>query len=486
MARKDFSFLDVPKVLIPAKALDKKSPPALPVFMIREKKSKAWLGKRTPQEQANLASQGWTGKAGNFAALYDADGHIAALAFAISDKLGLYDTSSLVDNIRKTLGESPLMRPFTLQASDLKDEEIDNAVCGWVLACYQFDAYKKPSLKNPQLIWPKDANQSRIETVLQSICLIRNLINLPANDLGPDELVQAAEEIGKAFGADTEITTDKDLLTYNFPLIYAVGMGSDRPPALIDMTWGNAKHPKITLVGKGVVFDTGGYNLKPSASMLLMKKDMGGAAMALGLAWQIMARKLPLRLRVIIATVENSVSGHAFRPMDILTSRKGLSVEIGDTDAEGRLILADCLTLAAEEKPDLLVDFATLTGAAHYAVGYHIASVFSNTDSLAEDLKKISMQIDDPVWPMPLWDSYKKDILSPNADLSSTAQGNLAGSITAALFLQNFVPNDVPWIHFDHCAWEYAGRPGRPRGGTDMGMRSVLALLEQNFIKKKK
>jgi len=234
------------------------------------------------------------------------------------------------------------------------------------------------------------------------------------------------------------------------------------------------------LVGKGVCFDTGGYDLKPSSAMLLMKKDMGGAAMALGVAYMIMALNIPVRLRVLIPAVENSVSGRAYRPSDILHSRQGLTVEIGNTDAEGRLVMADCLTLASEENPDLLIDFSTLTGAARTALGFEIPAMYSNNDTLAQELQKLSMAVEDPLWQMPLWDGYKNDIVSPNADLTNSGN-NPAGSITAALFLQNFVGQNIDWIHLDHYAWEASGKPGRPRGGADTGLRAILSLVETRY-----
>ena len=302
--------------------------------------------------------------------------------------------------------------------------------------------------------------------------------------MGPEELAAAAKTIATAKQATIKIIEDKQLLTQNFPLVYGVGDSSLRRPRVIDITWGKATDPKVTLVGKGVCFDTGGLDIKPSAGMLNMKKDMGGAAMVLAVLWLVTSLKLPIRLRVIIPAVENSVSPQAFRPMDILPSRKGLSVEIGNTDAEGRLILADCLTWACEEKPDLLIDFATLTGHIRTALGMDIPAIFSNNDGIAQQLQGIAMSTEDPMWQMPLYQPYKPDIMSPVADINN-AGNNQAGGITAALFLESFIDKTTNWIHLDLSAWEIAGRPGRPRGGTDMGVRAVLELLEQRYKKRK-
>jgi leucyl aminopeptidase len=474
-----FSFLSRPDVFF-AKA----EGTPVPVHVVPEKKFESWLKKQPAEIAAILGAQGWAAKPNTAACALLSDGTLAGVYVGTGDKLSLYTLSHAVETIRRNLAASKLKDLcFALIPDELKhDGDIEKACIGWALACYRFDAYKKADKDCLRLVWPKGVDKARVDATVQSVCLIRNLINLPANALGPSELADAAATIGKHFAAETKIVSDQTILAKEFPLIHAVGHGSERPPRLIDLTWGNPRNPKVTLVGKGVCFDTGGYDLKPSSAMLMMKKDMGGAAMALGLAWMVIALKLPVRLRVLIPAVENSVSGRAYRPMDILPSRKGLTVEIGNTDAEGRLVMADCLTLACEESPDLLIDFSTLTGAARVALGYDIPALFSNEDSLASGLQKIGMGCEDPLWHMPLWEGYKADLSSPNADLTNSGH-NPAGSITAALFLEKFVDSKTPWIHLDHYAWEQAGRPGRSKGGADTGMRAVFALLESKYRK---
>jgi leucyl aminopeptidase len=301
--------------------------------------------------------------------------------------------------------------------------------------------------------------------------------------MGPDELQAATESLAAHHNVKVKIIKDGDLTKKNFPMIFDVGKGSARRPRLIDFSWGNKKDPKVTLVGKGVCFDTGGYDLKPSQYMFNMKKDMGGAAHVLALANMIMSLGLPIYLRVLIPAVENSISGEAYRPADILQTRKGITVEVGNTDAEGRLVLADALTYACEDKPELLIDYATLTGAARVALGPDLPALFSNTEETAQKIQALSQKeiVDDPVWNLPLWKGYRKDIDSYIADISST--GGKAGATTAALFLNEFVEEDIEWLHLDTYAWEDNGKPGRPKGGADAGLRSIFAYLEERYSK---
>lgn len=462
-----FDLLSLPDVLCPATT--KRS---VPIHLVETSKFSAWIKEQSSTTQNQLSAQNFSGKAGSVAQSYDNKGQQQAIYIGYKDKIGLYSICPAVDKIGTG--------KFHIATTGIKQIDINNIVTGWLLACYQFTAFIKSTKSFPQLVIPKNADEHRATSLAQSIYLVRNLINLPPNALGPQALADAVVMVAKLFKAKSRVIEDKELLTENFPMIYAVGDGSERRPRLIDFTWGNAKHPKITLVGKGVCFDTGGYDLKPSSAMLLMKKDMGGAAMALGTAYMIMALGLPVRLRVLIPAVENSVSGRAYRPSDILLSRKGLTVEVGNTDAEGRLVLADCLTLASEENPDLLIDFSTLTGAGRVATGYEVAPMYANDETIAKELQKLSMEVEDPLWHMPLWDGYKADITSPNADLTNNSN-NPAGSITAALFLQHFVGENIKWIHLDHYAWEATGKAGRPKGGADTGLRAVLALLEKKF-----
>ena len=359
--------------------------------------------------------------------------------------------------------------------TDLQGAELEEAALGWLLAGYRFGRYKAAPPPKADLVAPAGIDRARVEAIAAGEALTRDLINTPASDMGPAELAEAASDLAREFGAAVAITAGDDLLAANLPMIHAVGRASARAPRLIDLRWGEAG-PRLTLVGKGVCFDTGGLNLKPSGSMGLMKKDMGGAATVLGLARMIMALKLPLRLRVLIPAVENAVSGASFRPQDVLTSRKGLTVEINNTDAEGRLVLADALTLASEEGADLLVSMATLTGAARVAVGPDLAPFFTDDDRLAAELATSAAIVKDPVWRLPFWEPYESLIEPAIADLDNAPSGGMAGAITAALFLRRFA--DVqPYVHFDIYGWQPSAAPGRPKGGVGQGARALLDAL---------
>ncbi|MCB5199918.1 leucyl aminopeptidase family protein [Loktanella sp. TSTF-M6] len=358
--------------------------------------------------------------------------------------------------------------------TDLSPARMQEAALGWLLASYDFDRYRKPAKPPAQLIAPASIDAARIEAIAAGEFLTRDLINTPASDMGPDELEQQARDLARQHGADITVTTGDDLLAANFPMIHTVGRASTRAPRLIDLRWGNTG-PTLTLVGKGVCFDTGGLNIKPAGSMGLMKKDMGGAATTLGLAHMIMALGLNIRLRLLIPAVENSISGNAFRPQDILTSRKGLTVEINNTDAEGRLVLADALALASEESPDLIVSMATLTGAARVAVGPDLSPFFTDDDTHAEALTASARAVADPVWRLPFHDPYETMIEPGIADLDNAPSGGMAGATTAALFLRRFV--DAPYIHFDIYGWNPSAKPARPKGGVGMGARALLDAL---------
>jgi len=359
---------------------------------------------------------------------------------------------------------------------DLTGDELHQAALGWLLAGYNFDKYAKSTGPKAQLIAPDGVDAARIEAIATGEYLTRDLINTPASDMGPDELEAAAKDLAETFDAAVSVISGEALLEKNFPMIHAVGRASPRAPRLIDMTWGNAG-PCLTLVGKGVCFDTGGLNLKPGASMGLMKKDMGGAATVLGLAYMIMAMDLPMRLRVLIPAVENSVSGNAFRPQDILTSRKGLTVEINNTDAEGRLVLADALALADEDKPDLVISMATLTGAARVAVGPDLAAYFSQRDEDAQTLEAAAARVADPTWRLPFHDPYETMIEPGIADLDNAPKGGFGGAITAALFLRRFVTDTPRFMHFDIYGWNPTAKPGRSKGGTGQGARALFDAL---------
>ncbi|MBT8409806.1 MAG: leucyl aminopeptidase family protein [Alphaproteobacteria bacterium] len=374
---------------------------------------------------------------------------------------------------RASLPEAVFQLETTLDGDDLAE-----AALGWLLAGYRFDRYASAPAPKAQMVAPKGVDATRLEAIAAGEVLTRDLINTPASDMGPPDLEAAARNLAKQFAAEISSVVGEDLLSRNLPMIHAVGRAADREPRLLDMRWGEAG-PRLTLVGKGICFDTGGLNLKPGASMGLMKKDMGGSAAVLGLAQMIMALKLPLRLRVLVPVAENSVSGASFRPQDILTSRKGLTVEINNTDAEGRLVLADALALADEEDTDLIVSMATLTGAARVAVGPDIAPFFSTSDSAADTLWHASRRVRDPVWRLPFWDAYEPMIEPGIADLDNAPKGGFAGTITAALFLRRFVEAAPTYMHFDIYGWQPSAAPGRPKGGVGQGTRALLDALPE-------
>ncbi len=378
--------------------------------------------------------------------------------------------------------------PAALPAGRYKLEGIDDpviaesAALGWALALYRFDRYKSARRDNKrQLVWPKGTPRKRVLRLAESTYLIRDMITTPTEDMGPAEMEEVARDMAKLFGAKVRVTTGAALLQKNYPAIHAVGRASVHEPRLIDMRWGSTKHPKVTIVGKGVCFDSGGLDLKPAGSMLLMKKDMGGGAHALGLARAVMDAGLKVRLRVLVPAVENSVAGNAFRPLDVLDTRKGLTVEVGNTDAEGRLVLCDALHEASLDKPELLIDFATLTGAARVALGTALPALFSNDDTLAQELLDAGLREHDPLWRLPLHAPYARYLESRVADVSNTASTRYGGAITAALFLKKFVGNAIPWVHIDLMAWNNDNRPGAPKGGEAMTLRAFYALLESRY-----
>ena len=363
----------------------------------------------------------------------------------------------------------------------LSQNAATRAALGWALGSYQFTRYKSNARKAPELVWPDGADQRLVDAASTATFLARDLINTPAADMGPAELAGAAQALAGEFGGECTVITGDDLLAENYPAIHAVGRAASRAPRLADLRWGKQGDPLVTLVGKGVCFDSGGLDLKPASGMRLMKKDMGGAAIVLGLARMIMHTGLPVRLRVLIPAVENAVSGDAMRPLDVLQTRKGQTVEVGNTDAEGRLVLADALAAAIEEKPALLLDFATLTGAARAAVGTEIAALFSPDDDLAAALHRHGEAEDDPIWRLPLWRPYRRLLDSKVANISNVGESPFGGAITAALFLSEFVDESVPWAHFDVMAWNLSGRPGRPEGGEAMAMRAAYAAIVERI-----
>jgi leucyl aminopeptidase len=354
------------------------------------------------------------------------------------------------------------------------------AALGWCLEAYGFHDYGKPQQAVAKLVCPAGVDHAAILSAARASYLVRDLVNTPASDMGPDELEAAARSLARSHKAKLSVTSGR-ALEKGFPMIHAVGRASPRVPRLIDFTWGPVRAPKVTLVGKGVCFDTGGLDIKPAAGMALMKKDMGGAANVLGLAQMIMEAKLKVRLRVLVPAVENAIAGNAFRPGDVLRSRKGITVEIGNTDAEGRLVLGDALALADEEAPDLLIDMATLTGAARVALGPDLPPFYTDDDALAEAIATAGMAENDPVWRLPLWRPYMRLFESPVADMNNAGDSGFAGSITAALFLKQFVENAKAHVHFDVFAWTPVPRPGRPRGGEAQAMRALFSVIRSRY-----
>ncbi|AGA33202.1 peptidase M17 leucyl aminopeptidase domain protein [Thioalkalivibrio nitratireducens DSM 14787] len=367
---------------------------------------------------------------------------------------------------------------YRLESAGIKADVLITLLVGWGLAGYRFERYRKAEKPLPRLVWPEGVDRARVEALVAAHRLARDLINTPPADMMPVHLALAARELAEEFGAGLRVISDDEALEEGFPCIHTVGAASAFSPRVIELTWGRPDMPHVVLVGKGVCFDSGGLNLKPGNSMRLMKKDMGGAAIVLGLARAIMALGLPVRITALVGAVENAVGSRSFRPGDVLKARNGKTIEIDNTDAEGRLVLADLLVRAGECHPDLVIDFATLTGAARVAVGTEIAAFFSDDEVLAADLQAPAGYWDDPVWRLPLHEPYRHLLDSRVADLVNSSSGGYAGAITAALFLKEFAPEGVPWLHFDVMAWNTRARPGRPKGGEAMGLRAVLGLLE--------
>ena len=446
---------------------------ALPLHVVAKDALEAFTAALPPPQRLQLETGGFTGALGQVLVLRSADGspHSALVGYGDAAARG-----------RRRFGlakaRADLPAGSYRLSGGLQGAELDEAALGWLLAGYRFARYKEQTPPKAALIAPAGVDAARLETIAAGEALTRDLINTPASDMGPEELERVASTLAGEFGARLEVIRGTALIDANLPMIHAVGRASPRAPRLIDMRWGK-KGPALTLVGKGVCFDTGGLNLKPAASMGLMKKDMGGAATVLGLARMIMGLGLPLRLRILIPAVENAVSGNAVRPQDVLTSRKGLTVEINNTDAEGRLVLADALALADEERPDLVVSMATLTGAARVAVGPDLAPFYATRRKLARALRKAGRRVRDPLWELPFWEPYETLIEPDIADLDNAPSGGMAGSITAALFLRRFVTATRAFVHFDIYGWQRAAAPARPKGGVGQGARALVEALPE-------
>jgi leucyl aminopeptidase len=419
-------------------------------------------------------ANGFAARPGACLTLPSADGTIAQVLFGLEDAAG-----KSRDPFRP--GALPGLLPPGVYRFANAPHDTRLAALAFALGAYRFGRYRKTDAPDVRLVPPEGVDPAEIARMADAAALARDLINTPSNDMGPEELAQAAAELAKRFGARFNAIVGEDLLRQNFPLIHAVGMASSRAPRLIDLSWGDPAHPKVTLVGKGVCFDSGGLDLKPSAGMLIMKKDMGGAANVLALAQMVMDAKLKVRLRVLIPAVENAVAGNAFRPLDIFKSRKGLTVEIGNTDAEGRLVLADALALACEEKPDLLIDMGTLTGAARVALGPDLPPFYTNDEALAQDVARHAVAENDPLWRMPLWPPYDAWLDSKVANINNAPSGAFAGSITCALFLQRFVEDATRWLHVDIYGWTPTAKPARPEGGECQAARAIYKLLGERY-----
>ncbi len=448
------------------------TPDALPLYALEKEQLETWLDGPGSAHAGWLTASGFKAGAGSVVLLPGADGApvgaVAGLGGAKDRARGRFHFGAA----RARLPEGT----YRLEAT-LDPEALEEAALGWLLAGYRFGRYATAEPPKAMLLAPDGLDAPRLEAIAASEALTRDLINTPASDMGPDELEAAARDVARSFDLSVDVTTGDALLGANFPMIHTVGRASPRAPRLIDMRHGT-RGPRITLVGKGVCFDTGGLNLKPGASMGLMKKDMGGAATVLGLARMILATGFECRLRVLIPAVENAVAGDSFRPGDILTARNGMTVEINNTDAEGRLVLADALALATEEETDLLVSMATLTGAARVAVGPDLAPFYTDDDTVAGALGDAAQAVRDPVWRLPFWDAYEPMIEPGIADLDNAPAGGMAGSITAALFLRRFA-GTARYVHFDIYGWNPKPAPARPKGGVGMGARALLAALPE-------
>ncbi len=446
---------------------------AVPVWPVTDGACEAWAATLPNAQSAWLATHDFSGQRGRMCTVPAADGGIAGVAFG----LGGGGAEGRV------FGDAALSLPAaTYRIEPVAGVDIDQerAALGWLLGSYTFDRYKQRAARTPAaLVAPEGIDAARVMRLAAGMGLARDLINTPAEDMGPDDLEAAVRAVAARSGAAVETVVGDELLAQNYPMIHTVGRAAAREPRLIAMRWsGTGARTTITLVGKGVCFDTGGLDIKPSSSMLLMKKDMGGAASVLGLASMIMDADLPVTLRVLIPAVENNVSANSFRPGDVLTARNGITVENRNTDAEGRLVLGDALVEASSENPDLIVDMATLTGAARVALGPDLPPMFTDSDALAAEISAAGFAMDDPVWRLPLWEGYEADIGSKVAEITNAPGGGMAGAVTAALFLRRFVTEPQKWAHFDIYGWAPGAKPGRPQGGECQAAMAVYKMIE--------
>jgi len=451
---------------------------AKPIWLVSEQGLAAWLEVQPLAVRSWVRTQGFQAERNKLLVIPTSAGDGVAGAV-----LGLGPTPDLFEpTIWTSVGLPDRLPPGSYRfAGSFSAVAATHLTLGWEYGSYRFTRYRKAAGELPSLLAPTGTDLEYVRLANEALSEARDLINTPANDLGPAELGEAVQRLALQHEAECRITVGEELLRQNYPLIYEVGKGSAREPRLIDMRWGKRGAPLVTLVGKGVCFDTGGLDIKPSSGMILMKKDMGGAALALALARMLMGADAPVQLRLLIPAVENSISGRSYRPSDVLRSRQGLTVEIGNTDAEGRLVLADALAEADTEEPALLVDLATLTGAARVALGPELPAIYSNPQQLAMELRAIGEREADPLWPMPLWSGYDEDLASRIADLNNVSSTQFAGSIVGALFLKRFVTRTRNWLHGDVYAWNAKERPGRPVGGEPHTVRALYRLIRQRF-----
>ncbi len=445
---------------------------SVPLFAVTD--SDAWLCQQSEVVRAWNLAQGQPLQ-GNAALVIPApEGHIAAVAVRVDTQAPVHALAALPSLLPEGV--------YALDPSGQPQELLPDLLLGWGLGAYQFNRYRKPRRQPAQLLWPVgDAALEEIKHQLEAVTLTRDLVNTPTEDMGPQQLSDVIEQLARRHSAEFRSVCGEALLSEGFPAIHAVGRASHREPRLLELLWGESDAPTLTLVGKGVCFDTGGLNIKGGEGMRNMKKDMGGAAHAIALAGLVMAQKLPVRLRLLVPAVENAIAANAFRPGEVVATRAGLSVEIDNTDAEGRMVLCDALALACESPPDLLIDFATLTGAARIALGPELPVTFSRDQELIGELLASGLACEDPLGHLPLHTPYMRFLESQIADLANSGASRHAGAITAALFLASFVPATQSWVHFDTYAWNDSDRPGHPRGGEAQGLRAVWDLLKQRY-----
>ena len=460
--------------LPPCFATEDSSPRAVPLLALTKDAFAASLAAQPATTVRWAHAQGFAAEPGALLCVPDSAGGIGSVIVGIGDPL---DPCSI--------GHAPFGLPqgdYRLVTGPTHPMSLSTALLGWGLGAYRFERYRKGARAPARLVLGDDAAaQSEAFTMLKATALVRDLINTPTEHMGPDELEGVSVRIANAYGASVRCLRGEELLQHNFPAIHAVGRASHRAPRLIEVTWGEAHHPLVTVVGKGVCFDTGGLDIKPADGMRNMKKDMGGAAHALGLAQLIMARRLPIRLQLLIPAVENAIGPNAFRPGEVLETRAGITVEVDNTDAEGRLVLCDAMFYAAESKPDLLLDFATLTGAARVALGPDLPALFCNDEALAADYLAAASAERDPLWRMPLWRPYLSYLVSNMADIANSGASRMAGCVTAALYLERFVSEGQRWAHVDVYSWNDTRRPGRPAGGEAQGLRAAFAMLQKRY-----